>query len=357
MKVYNNIYNSIISPDNLFEAWETFKSDKQKKPDVAGFEWKLEENLFDLHHDLRTHAYKHGAYTAFWIRDPKLRNIYKATVRDRILHHAVFRVLNPIFEPTFIATSFSCRIGKGTHRGMLYVRDTIRKISANYTRPCFVLKCDIRKFFDSVDQNILTDILKKRIKDEETISLLDELVGSYSSPCRERERERESRSATRKGIPIGNLTSQLFANIYMNEFDQFIKHGLGVKNYARYTDDFVVLSEDRSYLENLLSSIKSFLGDKLLLELHPKKVEILRYSRGVDFLGYVALPYHIAVRTKTKRRMMRKLKERIRMYKQGEISETALFASLDSYLGVLSHADAHNLKQEIESQFWYWLTE
>ena len=191
MKVYNNIYNSIISPDNLFEAWETFKSDKQKKPDVAGFEWKLEENLFDLHHDLRTHAYKHGAYTAFWIRDPKLRNIYKATVRDRILHHAVFRVLNPIFEPTFIATSFSCRIGKGTHRGMLYVRDTIRKISANYTRPCFVLKCDIRKFFDSVDQNILTDILKKRIKDEETISLLDELVGSYSSPCRERERERE----------------------------------------------------------------------------------------------------------------------------------------------------------------------
>ena len=143
----------------------------------------------------------------------------------------------------------------------------------------------------------------------------------------------------------------------MNEFDQFIKHGLGVKNYARYTDDFVVLSEDRSYLENLLSSIKSFLGDKLLLELHPKKVEILRYSRGVDFLGYVALPYHIAVRTKTKRRMMRKLKERIRMYKQGEISETALFASLDSYLGVLSHADAHNLKQEIESQFWYWLTE
>jgi len=192
MKIYNDIYNSIISPENIFAAWNTFKSDKRNKLDVAWFERDIEKHIFQMYRDLRNQRYKHGPYRAFWIRDPKLRHIYKATVRDRVLHHAVCTVLNPIFEETFIPTSFSCRIGKGTHRGVRYLRDTVRKVSANYTRPCFVLKCDIRKFFDTVDHGILIGIIEKRITDEKTRLLLCELIGSYEQGVYEREREREN---------------------------------------------------------------------------------------------------------------------------------------------------------------------
>jgi len=191
MKFYNKIYNSIISPENILAAWNIFKSDKRNKPDVAGFERELEEHIFRLYRDLHNHTYRHGPYKAFWVRDPKLRHIYKATVRDRVLHHALFSVLNPIFEETFIASSFSCRIDKGTHKGVFYLRDAIRKVSANYTRQCFVLKCDIRKFFDSVDHKILIDILERRVKDTESQWLVREIIGSYSWGVTERERERE----------------------------------------------------------------------------------------------------------------------------------------------------------------------
>ena len=202
MKIYKDIYWSIISPQTLFRAWNVFKSDKRNRPDVAGFERQLEEHIFKLYRELKDCTYRHGGYYPFWICDPKRRHIYKATVRDRVLHHAVFKILNPIFEPTFISTSFSCRIGKGTHKGMLYLRDTVRKISANYTRPCFVLKCDVQKFFDSVDHDVLLEIINAKVKDAETQNLLKEIIESYSvSSTRERERERES---TRRFAPGRN---------------------------------------------------------------------------------------------------------------------------------------------------------
>ena len=359
MKIYSDIYNSIISPENILEAWNTFKYDKRKKPDVAWFAREVEKHIFQLYRDLYSQRYKHGPYRAFWIRDPKLRHIFKATVRDRVLHHAVFAVLNPIFEETFIPTSFSCRIGKGTHRGMRYLRDTVRKVSANYTRPCFVLKCDIRKFFNTVDHHILIRILEKRITDEKARRLLREIIGSYEQGVCERERERESTSGAmrQKGIPIGNLTSQLFANIYMDVLDQFVKHELKVKYYARYTDDFVIVADNAECLKRLLPLIRSFLKDRLLLDLHPKKVEIKRCTSGVDFLGYIVLPYHTSVRTKTIRRMMRKLREQIARFKNHHLTKARLYGSLRSYLGVLSHADAYHLKQNVLNKFWFWLQE
>lgn len=143
----------------------------------------------------------------------------------------------------------------------------------------------------------------------------------------------------------------------MNEFDQFVKHELKVENYARYTDDFVIVSNDRLYLEKLLLELKKFLKERLLLELHPRKVEVRNHTKGIDFLGYVALRYHIDLRTKTKRRLIRKLRERVKAYKSGSITEAQLFGSLNSYLGVLSHANTHELRIEIESLFWYWLKE
>ena len=192
MKVYKNIFQSIISPENLFDSWDVFRKDKRNKPDIMDFERRLEQHLFTLHHDVRDKTYRHGSYEPFWICDPKRRLVHKATVRDRVLHHAIFQVLNPIFEPVFIQTSFSCRVGKGTHRGFYSVESMVRKESRNYTRACFVLKCDVQKFFDSVDHEVLFALLQRKIKDGKTLWLLREVIESYASPCeRERERERE----------------------------------------------------------------------------------------------------------------------------------------------------------------------
>ncbi|MGC9610948.1 MAG: reverse transcriptase/maturase family protein [Minisyncoccia bacterium] len=339
MRIYKNIFEQIISPENLFSAWDVFKQDKRNRPDVLQFEWRLEENIFQLHRDLKEKFYKHGPYAGFYITDPKQRHIHKATVRDRILHHAVFSVVNPIFEPTFIPTSFSCRVGYGTHKGVEALKNITRKVSQNNTNRCFVLKCDVRKFFDSVNHEILLSIIKKRIKDNDAVWLLESIVRSYES-------------TPGKGIPIGNLTSQLFANVYMNELDQFVKHRLKVKHYVRYTDDFALVSENREELKNLLIPISEFLENELALKLHPNKSILRSICQGADFLGYVIFPKHRIIRTKTKHRMFRKLEKRMEEYKAGDITKLNFEQSINSYLGVLSHANAHRLQEELLNRFW-----
>lgn len=345
MKLYNDLYTKVISVESLFRAWDEFRSDKQRKPDVMKYELRLEENIFALHHLLKSKQYKHGSYQAFYIHDPKQRLIHKATVQDRVLHHAIFKVLNPVFEPTFIATSFSCRVGKGTHRGVVAMGNMLRKVSKNNTRPCFALKCDVRKFFASVDQAILLNILRKRVEDKDMLNLLSEIVYSF---------KREG--SLHKGIPIGNLTSQLFANIYMNELDQFVKNQLKAKYYVRYTDDFVIVADNVEYLQGLLPKIKQFLHDFLSLELHPNKISVRKYGQGIDFLGYVVLPNYTVLRTKTKRRILTKLDQNIYGLKSGAVSQNYFHQSLQSYLGVLSHANSYKVKQNIKNKVWYELS-
>lgn len=349
MKTYKNIYERIISLDNLFSAWDAFKSGKQNRIDVREFEWRLEENIFALHRDLRTKQYKHGAYRGFWIKDPKPRRIHKATVRDRVLHHAIFIVLNPIFEPTFIAHSFSCRIGKGTHKGINTLANIIQKVSGNGHKKSFILKCDVRKFFDTIDHSALLHILGKKIRDADAMWLLSGIIESFTSNY--------SNLFERRGVPIGNLTSQLFANVYMNEFDQFVKHELKAKHYIRYTDDFIIVDKNRQYLECLLAPISSFLKEKLFLELHPKKISIRKSHQGIDFLGYVLLPHHRMLRTKTKHRIFRRLKQRVNEYKRGIVGQQTLEQSLQSYLGVLSHANSYKLNEGLKNDFGFWLSE
>lgn len=340
MKTFNNLYGLIISPANLLLAWERFKKGKRNKKDVMLFEYRLEQNLLSLHEDLRNKTYKHQPYFGFYITDPKVRHIHKATVRDRVVHHALFMWLNPLFEPTFINDSFSCRVGKGNHVGMKRLETMTRKVSKNYTRPCFVLKCDIKKFFDSVDHEILLELLFRKITDPDVRLLLREIVSSFSM---------SESLFEQRGLPIGNLTSQLFANVYMNEFDQFMKHELRVKYYARYTDDFVVVADSTEYLESLLPPITTFLHERLKLELHPEKVSIRTLQSGIDFLGYVIRPHHRLVRAKTRRRMERKFAEKIRVYKADEITEEQLNATLQSFLGVLSHADTYKTEQRLRN--------
>lgn len=348
MKIYKDIFDKIVSPENLFLAWDKFKSDKRKKRDVQQFEWKLEENIFKLHKDLKNKTYKHEAYSSFYIHDPKQRQIHKAIVRDRILHHAIFNVINPLFESVFIPNSFSCRISKGTHKGVNALNKMLRRTSRNGFKPCFALKCDIRKFFETVDHSKLLSILRKRIKDKDAMWLLEEVIESFSSP--------RSNLFFKKGLPIGNLTSQLFANIYLTEFDYFIKQKLRIKNYVRYTDDFVIVSNNRKYLERLIPIIRDFLSDKLCLELHPKKVSIRKFNQGIDFLGYITLPHYRLMRTKTRRRIFKKLENKIEEYVVGLATKQSLGQSLQSYLGTLSHANTYNLSNKLKNQFWFELS-
>lgn len=271
-------YDNIISLENLLEAWQEFLKGKRSRKDVQEFQLRLMDNILDLHRDLENKTYRHGGYHAFNISDPKPRNIHKASVRDRLLHHAVYRVLYPYFDKKFICDSYSCRLNKGTHRAMERFKYFARKVTHNDTRQCWVLKCDIKKFFASIDHDSLRYIVMNQIRDQDTVRLLSEIIKSFHS------------TRVGKGLPLGNLTSQLLVNVYMNEFDQFVKHNLKAKHYIRYADDFVTLFYDQSYLLKILRYIKVFLIDKLKLELHPDKVFIKTLASGVDFLGWGISP-------------------------------------------------------------------
>jgi len=318
-----DLFNKIISLDNLFLAWREFKCGKTKKIDVIEFQKNLKNNIFNLHNELKNKTYEHSDYFSFYVKDPKLRLINKACVKDRILHRAIFRVLYPIFDKTFIFDSYSCRINKGIHRAVNRLNDFARKISKNNTKACYVLKCDVRKFFDSIDQNILINLIKKKIKDENVIWLINKVVRSFP-----------------KGLPLGNITSQLFANVYLNELDQFIKHKLKIKYYIRYCDDFVILSNNKNYLENLIIEINDFLKVELRLFLHPNKIEIRKFNQGIDFLGYVSFPHFRILRKKTKKRMLKKAEKSYNI------------ATLISFLGLLKHCNSFELTIKLLKTFF-----
>lgn len=295
-------------------------------------------------------SYSPGAYTGFYVRDPKIRLIHKATVVDRVVHHIVSCELEKIFESTFYAHSYSCRKNKGTHKGVLAVQKMAMRVSLNNTRPCWVLKCDVKKFFASVNHRILFEILSRKISDQVFLDLLFKIIDSFYS-------DQTKNLLDKKGIPIGNLTSQFFSNIYMNELDQFLKHNLKVKYYMRYADDFAILSHDRVYLEDLINSIQRFLKMELDLELHPNKIIFRKFSSGVDFLGYIIFPHYILPRTKTKKRLLKKIKRKVKDFKKDKITEETLNQTIQSYLGYLGHANAYKFKQQLQNQIWFWLTE
>ena len=253
MRIWHNIYKDLITLESVFQAWDEFIQGKKKKADVVEFGRFLEDNLFELHQSLQEKTYRHGSYKSFYIRDPKVRHISKACVRDRVVHHLVSNELEKIFDKTFYVHSYSCRKEKGTHKAIETFIKISRMASKNNTSPLFALKCDIKKFFASVDHEILYRLLDRKILDDDFLWLLKEIIDSFKV------------DSMAKGMPIGNLTSQLFANIYMDPFDQFMKQELKVKYYIRYADDFVILSENREYLEELVEEIKDFLELKLKL--------------------------------------------------------------------------------------------
>jgi len=318
-------FNSIISLENLLTSWQEFIKGKRDRKDVCEFSVCLMDNIFSLRADLLRKTYRHGQYQAFKINDPKPRQIHKAQVRDRLLHHAIYRILYPYFDRKFIYDSYSCRDGKGTHRAINRFRNFAGKVSRNNTKTAWILKCDIKKFFANIDHRILIEILKRHIGNADTIWLLEQVIESFNT---------ESRAEV--GLPLGNLTSQLFINIYMNEFDQFAKRELKLRYYIRYADDFVILHENKTYLKDLIPKMSEYLRKQLKLYLHPKKVFIKTLSSGIDFLGWINFPYYRILRTATKRRMLRNLE-------QNNSKEARA-----SYLGLLKHGNTYKLMERIK---------
>ncbi|MBI4087743.1 MAG: group II intron reverse transcriptase domain-containing protein [Candidatus Liptonbacteria bacterium] len=310
--------------ENLLSAWREFLRGKRKRKDVALFSLNLTGNILALHRELSDKTYRHGPYRPFKINDPKPREIHKAEVRDRLLHHAIYRILYPYFDKKFIFDSYSCRYDKGTYRAMDRFKKYTRVVSRNHARTAWILKCDIRKFFASIDHGTLKDILKRYIEDNDILWLLAETIDSF-----------HTKDKPGVGLPLGNLTSQLLVNIYMNEFDQFLKRKLKIRHCVRYADDFVIVHEDKRYLESIIPKTSGFLETRLHISLHPDKVSIKTFASGVDFLGWVHFPYHRTLRAATRRRMARRLGENLS-------DETSA-----SYRGLLGHGNTHKLKKKL----------
>jgi len=325
-KICIHTYNNITSLENLLLAWQEFVKGKRHRKDVQKFEKYLMGNIITLHKNLVDMTYRHSKYEAFNVSDPKPRNIHKAQVKDRLVHHAIYRILYPFFDKKFIFDSYSCRNEKGTHRAINQFKNFAYKSSRNNTRTTWVLKCDIRKFFASIDHGILIQIIAKHILDKQIIWLLLIVINSFHTKRRS------------VGLPLGNLTSQLFANIYMNELDQFMKHKIKAKYYIRYADDFIILSHDKDWIESILPQIKTFLYDKLRIELHPKKVSIETIASGIGYLGWVNFFDHRVLRTTTKKRIFRNIQK-----KQLKIE------TVQSYLGLISHGNAKQLREKINN--------
>lgn len=295
---------------------------KRKRKDVQKFQLHLMDNVLALHIELKNKIYKHSVYEHFKISDPKPRDIHKASVRDRLLHHAIYRILYPFFDKKFVASSYSCRLNKGTHKAINGFRKFAYLGSGNHTKTIWVLKCDIRKFFANIDHDSLRYIVTKYIPDENINWLLKQIIESFHSK-------------PGKGLPLGNLTSQLLVNVYMNEFDQFVKRDLKTKYYIRYADDFTIIFHDKTALSAFIRYIVYFLRNELKLELHPDKVFIKTFASGVDFLGWIHFPDHRVLRTVAKRRMLKKLN-------QSSNEQTKA-----SYLGLIKHGNTHKLKIKI----------
>jgi len=285
-----HLYETLCSKENIELAFKNARKRKTLKPYVIEFEKYLEQNLAILQYELLTQTYRPKALTTFILRDPKTRKISKANFRDRIVHHAICQIIEPLFDKTFINDSYANRIEKGTLNAIKRFDIFKRKVSKNNTIKCFVLKADVRHYFDTVDHQILINILCTKIIDKKLINLIQLVLNNHNT------------KRLNKGMPLGNLTSQFFANLYLNELDQYVKHKLKAHYYIRYVDDFVILDTSSKKLRKQQKNIDTFLKQHLSLELHPDKSRILKLENGINFLGFRIFYHHRLLGTKNRNR-------------------------------------------------------
>ena len=350
------------------QAYQDAKRHKSGKPYVIAFERNLQSNLQVLTDELWQRTYRPRPGTCFIITDPKKREVFAADFRDRIVHHLYYNYTHELFERTFIADSYSCIPGRGTHYGINRLEQHIRSESRNYSRPCYVLKMDIRGYFmhirrerlleicirslrrmashrilkdvpvlwqDRLDMDFLEYLTREIVLLDPTINC--RIVGQLSDWDDLPHDKSLFHSPCGSGLPIGNLTSQLFSNVYLNELDQYMKRTLGCRHYGRYVDDFYVVSGDKAFLRSLVPSVRAFLRNTLCLTLHEGKTQILPVQYGVTFLGMFLKPWRRTASRNCLQRMERKYETLQRQWHNGEIPVGRVACAVASFRGVLSH--------------------
>ena len=337
MKSHTGLWERLVSFKNLLLAYKKARKAKPSSIEVLIFSMNLEKNLFALQEELVLGTYKLSGYRSFTIFEPKRRTIKALPFKDRIVQHALCNLIEPIFDRTFINNSFACRKDRGTHKGLISVKKVVQN---KFTKNKYALKCDVRKYFPTIDHLILKNILFKRIKDKQVCNLLSLIIDSDVSEF-----------GVNKGIPIGNLTSQLFANIYLNELDKFVKHKLKVKYYYRYVDDFLIFSTSKKELHLFKTKIKRFLKIHLLLEIPKRKTNIYLIKDGVDFVGYKIFSSVVRLRKSNLTKFKKRIIYLSSLYLKNKITMNRLFGSINSYLGYTMHADAYEITSKIISNF------
>ncbi len=343
MKTYNKLYQKVCSFENLILAFRKARKGKSKKDYVLIFESNLRENIKSLQDELKSKTYIPHKLKKFVIRDPKTRIIHASIFRDRIVHHAIINLIEPIFEKRFIYDSFASRKQKGTHLAVKRFESFIRKVSLNgrtiknsfnnNSIRGYVLKADIKNYFATMNHQILINILRRKIKDEDFIWLIKVILDNFDAP-------------KGQGLPLGNYTSQFFANVYLNDMDYFIKHRLKAKYYVRYVDDFVILHKDKKVLEDFKIKIEKYLKN-LRLELHPDKSEIHALRNGITFLGYRVFYHYKLLSKRNQKHFFNKFRKKIELYHQGVISKDKLESFLQGWLGYSKFANTYKLRQKI----------
>lgn len=350
----------IFSFGNIYKCYLKCRRNKRNTINALRFELNAEENMLRLEKELKTKTYHPSRSILFFAKKPKLREIFAADFRDRVVHHILVRYLEPIFEKIFIYDSYSCREGKGTHRAVMRLQGFIRKVSKNGKKRAYYLQLDIKSFFINMDKEILFGLIRKRTKNEDILWLAEKIIfydctrnyilKDNTDLFNELPRDKSLfGKENKKGVPIGNLTSQFFANVYLNELDQFVKHISRCRYYIRYVDDFVLLDSSREKLIGWIEEIKEFLENKLRLTLNPKRITLQPTSNGIDFLGYILRRDYILVR----RRVINNMNTKLRHYQQRgfagldyEMLEN-LRSSVQSYLGHFKWANSYNLRRSL----------
>jgi hypothetical protein len=362
----------------LFDAYYSCRSNKRNTINALAFELDYESNLIALCHTINSGDYYPGKSIAFIVNKPVTREIFAADFRDRVVHHWLINKLNPLFEKQFINDSYACRIGKGTHFGVKRLNGFIKSCSKNYTTDCYILKLDIQGFFMHINRTILFeklhDFIERYYKEHDKSLVLDLcqkiifndptknciIKGNKSNWNDLPHNKSLFHSPKDCGLPIGNLTSQVFANFYMNAFDHFIKKELGINYYGRYVDDFVIVHPDKAYLKSLLPVITNFLQSQLQLTLHPKKIYLQHYSKGVQFLGTVIKPNRIYIANRTKGNFYAAIQKQnavVQNKKPNNAEQHQFLSSMNSYLGIMKHYKTYRLRKKMlfkNLSGWWW---
>jgi retron-type reverse transcriptase len=347
MKTYRRLYPSIYAFENLYLAYRAARKGKRAKAGVVAFEFNQEEELLRLHEELRDKSYQPGPYTSFYVHDPKRRLISAAPFRDRVVHHALGRVIEPIFEARFIYDSYACRVGKGAHRAL----DCCQALSRRHP---YVLQCDVKQFFPSIDHAILRARLARWITDGDVLWLVDRILASGEGVLAE-EYEMEwfpgddlTAAWRPRGLPIGNLTSQFWANVYLDPLDQFIKRELKAGAYVRYCDDFLLFAADKARLHDWRQAIIHYLAG-LRLRLHESRAQLFPVTEGIPFLGFRVYPDHRRLKRRKGVAFARRWRALLADYAAGKIDRARLHASLQAWIAHAKHGDTHGLRRALIS--------